>query len=189
MPYTQNTTTQNTFNKQTEQQEKPKPLELTAMYKGKTLKTKGIVAEGKKTAGQPYKIYTLVFQQENMQYEKRFNVFNDLSGKSMKIADLEEGETYKLLYNQEAFTMTDGTPGKRNKLFWIGLTTLKPQQNEPMQQAVQKLKQVMSVAPEHQELWDAHIISSFEEWMQIAEESNLFNSEEEAASVWAKLTK
>lgn len=207
--YTQNTytPTKESTSKQEPAQEKIPPLEIQAYYKGKLVKKKGVVGPGKKTEGQPYTIYELIFN-SGSKFDKKFSIFNDLSGKSMRIADLQEGETYKLLYNQEhGIDTRSGQPFKRNKLFFIGKIVPQSQggiiQNPQNQQrSMEEYQydtqgiQTQNMQPPYQKpisedeikLWENTEFGSIEEWLMVAGNSVVFNSEERAREIFNIMT-
>lgn len=152
-------------------------------------KNTGKPMEGE-TNGKKWKCWDVVFNKQGAQQNKIFKVFNDLSGKSLRLNDLVAGQDYKLLYEQGIAQV------KANRLFWVGkplgdakppvlaqtpppTTYAPPTQNT----AIKQPQNQPQVPPELKQLWDNSVFDTFDEWMKIAFDSGLFNSEEQAKLV------
>lgn len=197
--------TQNKYQKETKQP----VIEMIAKFLFITEsldKNTGLPMEGVNKNGN-WKLWDVVFNKEGQQQNKIFKVFNDLSGKSLRLNDLVAGQEYKLLYEQ-------GVQGvKANRLFWIGVpigeikkpvipptqpksTYVPPKQGSSVKQPVNTIpfkdgNNLNGVLPEEQDLWDNpdNSFQTLEEWMTIAYDSGIFDSEERAKKVYEILSK
>lgn len=102
---------------------------------GKELKTQGTKTKDGQEV--PWKLFSLIFENEGSVYPRKFTSFDKISDKGVQIKDMEEGQYYKILYKVTEYTNSYGTQQSRNVVMISKATesdylNLKPRQpNSP----------------------------------------------------------
>jgi len=202
-----NTITKNEWNtpeqkKDTTQAQTSKSLacEYEGAFVGSEMKGQGVIKQGKKQ-GQTWTRLRLNFVKGTIENQKNihFSCFIPLvtkNGKGLQPNELEFGKEYKVLYNENRYTNEHGDQVGKTAFMILPLFQDKIQQSLQTQSTVktpvnilqQPIKQ-NDVLPKHKQVWDNNNFGFEAEWMQIAEQSGVFDSEEEAKKVFDILSK